>query len=190
MGTWLFRWYQGTRCNSTCTRKRPRHRGVPWPGIPGPLPVRDERQSEKNAATNALGSYGLPDLRILSGMVGGARAEQPLTPRRSPVDAKLKHLEMLQGVINRMAGNSFLLKGWCVTLVSALLALAASGSDKRFTLLPYYPVLMFWILDGYFLRQERLFRKLYERVRLTDESLIDFSMDTDQFKNQVDSWFG
>ena len=102
------------------------------------------------------------------------------------MDAKLKHLEMLQGVINRMAGNSFLLKGWCVTLVSALLALAASGSDKRFTLLPYYPVLMFWILDGYFLRQERLFRKLYERVRLTDESLIDFSMDTDQFKNQVD----
>src|SRR5438034_7662532 len=94
------------------------------------------------------------------------------------VEAKLKHLDMVQGVINRMAVNSFLLKGWCVTLVSALLALSASDSDKRFALLAYYPSLMFWILDGYHLRQERLFRKLYDNVRLKTDSSIDFSMDT------------
>ena|SRR2546422_7516914 len=106
----------------------------------------------------------------------------------APVDAKLKHLEMLQGVINRMAGNSFLLKGWCVTLVSALLGLAASGSDKRFVLLAYYPALMFWILDGYYLRQERLFRKLYDKVRLSAETPIDFSMNTGPFDRDVGSW--
>lgn len=33
-----------------------------------------------------------------------------------------KHLALVQGVINRLAGNSFSLKGWSVTLVSALLA--------------------------------------------------------------------
>ena len=39
-----------------------------------------------------------------------------------------KHLELIQGVINRMAGNSFHLKGWSVVLVSALFALAASNA--------------------------------------------------------------
>ena len=42
------------------------------------------------------------------------------------MDKKIKHLEMIQGVINRMASNSFLLKGWTVVLVSALFALAAN----------------------------------------------------------------
>ncbi len=41
------------------------------------------------------------------------------------MEAKLKHLEMIQGVVNRMASNSFQLKGWSVVLVSALFALAA-----------------------------------------------------------------
>lgn len=46
-----------------------------------------------------------------------------------------------------------------------------------------------WMLDGYFLRQERLFRSLYDYVRQIDESDIDFSLDTAQFaresKNQM-----
>lgn len=36
-------------------------------------------------------------------------------------DHKVSHLEMIQGVINRMAGNSFALKGWAVTLVAGIL---------------------------------------------------------------------
>ncbi len=48
------------------------------------------------------------------------------------MEAKLKHLELSQGVINRMAGNSFLLKGWSVTLVSALFALSAKDSNQMF----------------------------------------------------------
>ena len=34
------------------------------------------------------------------------------------MEKKIKHLEMIQGVINRMAGNSFALKGWSVTLIA------------------------------------------------------------------------
>jgi hypothetical protein len=40
---------------------------------------------------------------------------------------KEKHLELIQAVISRMAGNSFLLKGWSVTLAAALLALGYLG---------------------------------------------------------------
>ena len=106
------------------------------------------------------------------------------------MEKKLKHLEMLQNIIDRMADNSFSLKGWSVVLVSALFALAASGSNTHFVYLAYLPSIMFWILDGYFLWQERLFRKLYDRVRTASESEIDFSMDTSSVRGEVSSWIG
>ncbi len=104
------------------------------------------------------------------------------------MDRKVAHLEMIQGVINRMAGNSFSLKGWSVVLVSAIFALAAAHTQILFIYLAYFPSLAFWILDGYFLRQERLFRKLFDRVRALDESAIDFSMDTSVDATHVESW--
>ena len=48
-------------------------------------------------------------------------------------------------------------------------------------LLVCLPVAAFWTLDGFFLSQERLFRSLYDRVRMLDESNVDFSMDTRDF---------
>ena len=104
------------------------------------------------------------------------------------MEHKLAHLEMIQGVINRMAGNSFLLKGWSVTLVSALFALAAAESNEMFAALALLPALAFWALDGYVLWQERLFRALYDKVRVLEDSAVDFSMNTLAGKEEVESW--
>lgn len=98
------------------------------------------------------------------------------------MEKKLKHLEFIQQAINRMASNLFLLKGWTVTLIAAMFALAAKESRDLYFLLAYFPTLMFWLMDGYFLSQERRFRSLYEHVTKLDESAIDFSMDTQPFK--------
>lgn len=98
------------------------------------------------------------------------------------MDAKLKHLEMIQGIINRMAHCSFLLKGWSVILVSGLFALAAKETDPLFVYLAYLPTTAFWILDGYYLYQERLYRKLYEEVRQLQPDAIDFGMNAERFK--------
>ncbi|MBL6987465.1 MAG: hypothetical protein ISR72_10610 [Methylobacter sp.] len=106
------------------------------------------------------------------------------------MESKLKHLELIQSVINRMAGNSFLLKGWSVTLVSALFALAAKDSNSLFLFVAYFPCICFWVLDAYFLRQERLYRKLYSNVCDKDENEIDFSMDASVFSTSVQSWGG
>jgi hypothetical protein len=106
------------------------------------------------------------------------------------MENKIKHLEMIQNVVTRMAGNSFLLKGWSVTLVSALIALSAAGTDRRFMLIAFFPSIMFWILDGYFLRQERLFRKLYDNVRQSTETSVDFSMNTAPFARDVSPLIG
>ncbi len=104
------------------------------------------------------------------------------------MEKKQAHLEMIQGVVNRLSHNSFLLKGWSVVLISALFALAASGENTRFICVAYFPVIAFWCLDGYFLRQERLFRKLFDHVRELDEDEIDFSMDRSKVEDKVKSW--
>ncbi len=102
------------------------------------------------------------------------------------MEAKFKHLELIQGIINRFSTNSFLLKGWSVVLVSALFALSASNSKVEFIYLAYIPSIVFWGLDGYFLSVERLYRKLYDIVRKKDE--IDFSMDIRNLNEKPHPW--
>ena len=103
---------------------------------------------------------------------------------------KLKHLEMIQGIINRMASNSFALKGWAVTLVAGIFALASKDSDKIYFLIAYVPIVVFWFLDSYYLLQEKLFRSLYGKVRQLPENKIDFDMNTkkDEFKSEKNTF--
>jgi hypothetical protein len=102
------------------------------------------------------------------------------------MEAKLKHLEIIQATVGRMASNLFLLKGWAVTLVAAVVALSARERGAYY--LAYFPTLMFWLLDAYFLSQERRFRALYDQVRKLDDNKIDFSMDTSGVSAFKNSW--
>lgn len=97
---------------------------------------------------------------------------------------------MIQGVVNRLSNNSFLLKGWSVILISGLFALAAKDSKPLFVYIAYFPCFTFWLLDGYFLWQERLFRALYDKVRVIDSSAIDYSMNTSMANASGQSWLG
>ena len=86
---------------------------------------------------------------------------------------KLKHLEFIQNVITRMNTNSFQIKGWAITLVSATLALYASTKNECFILVGVFPSLIFWFLDAYYLTQERKFRGLYNDVASVSENQLD-----------------
>lgn len=103
---------------------------------------------------------------------------------------KHKHLEFIQQTIHRLADNSFRLKQWSVFLAAATLALLSQQSTSTgwACFIPLIPVLVFWGLDGYFLRQERLYRKLYNQVRILHEKEIDFSMDTTPFETGKQTW--
>ncbi|MEM1180973.1 MAG: hypothetical protein AAGM22_21715 [Acidobacteriota bacterium] len=103
------------------------------------------------------------------------------------MDDKAVHLQMIQGVISRMAGNSFLIKGWSITLVSALFALADPKTNPHFFWITYFPVFAFLCLDVYFLHRENLFRKLYELTAALEPEAIDFSMDVGRFSDSA-SW--
>jgi len=98
------------------------------------------------------------------------------------MENKQKHLKFIQGVINRIANNLFFLRGWTITLITALFVLFVKDTNPNYIFIVYFPVIIFWILDGYFLSQERLFRALYDHVRKLDKKEIDFSMNTKEYK--------
>jgi len=105
-----------------------------------------------------------------------------------------RHLEFTLGsildVINRMASNSFRLKSWSILAVTGLFGLAVFAEKLQIFFLAYLPAIAFWVLDGYFLRQERVYRMLYDAVRRQTSPDSDFSMNAAVYKDQVDSWLG
>lgn len=105
------------------------------------------------------------------------------------MDEKLKHLEFIQAVINRLASDSFRMKGWSVVVATAFLVFISRVGCDDVIPVGIVPVLVFWGLDGYFLWQERLYRALYDRVRTLNKEDIDFSMNTSEFKDgSLTSW--
>lgn len=105
------------------------------------------------------------------------------------MEAKMKHLEFIQSIINRMARNSFFLKGWSVTLIAAILALSTKDGSAALIPIAYVPAIIFWFLDAYFLRQERLYRYLYNHVRQLNEQAIDFDLNASTYSKPQDSYF-
>lgn len=97
----------------------------------------------------------------------------------------VKHLEFLQAVITRLNNTSFLIKGWAMTLTAGVVGLAAGQGDLRICGAGLVPVSSFWLLDSYFLRHERMYRRLYDTVRRSDGSVEAFSMDASPHKADV-----
>ena len=104
-----------------------------------------------------------------------------------------KEIDLIQGVINRMASNSFMLKGWLISLIAVVLALS---KDSLFTCnlifvcsILCFPILIFWYLDAFFLHREKCYRALYEWViknRMSSNENI-YSLDYRPYQKQVKS---
>lgn len=97
------------------------------------------------------------------------------------MDDKIKHLEFVQNVITRMNTNSFQIKGWMITIVSALLALYANNEKVLYVFLAIVPVIIFWCLDAFYLKQERLYRKLYQDI-VDNNDINPFDMNANRYE--------
>jgi hypothetical protein len=91
-----------------------------------------------------------------------------------------EHLKMIPGGSQPPGDMLFSIKG----LGCHSDSWACSISERRIQL--HLPVIAFWLLDAWYLRQERLFRRLYDDVRCK-EGVADFSMDIRPFRNSVGS---
>lgn len=127
------------------------------------------------------------------------------------MENKHKHLEFIQAIINRHNSNSFMLKGWTIAILSAILAFAGTLNNPYIVLIAFIPIMMFWGLDAFYLSNERCFIDLYTAVskgeyilprskRKKDDfsvsteekergTIPDFSMDFERFEIWTDnSW--
>jgi hypothetical protein len=106
-----------------------------------------------------------------------------------PTEAQIKHLEFIQSVITRLATNSFLAKGWALTVAGALYGFSVSHLNPWIALIGIAPAVAFWWLDAYFLRAERLFRCLYDEARKPGSSVEIFSMNISEYhKDSYCTW--
>ncbi|MBA7548539.1 hypothetical protein ES705_41000 [subsurface metagenome] len=100
------------------------------------------------------------------------------------------YFKIIQGVINRMSKNSFLIKAWTITLISAILVLTLSLLNIFVLGILIGISVIFWGLDSYYLRLERIYRKFYgEKVnkyndKVTRKDLELFSMDIDKLRGE------
>ena len=75
-----------------------------------------------------------------------------------------RHLEFLQQIISRLSNHSFLIKGWTVSLLTALYSLAQFEANQSFIVISYYPIIIFWFIDSYYLHLEKIFRDIYSKT--------------------------
>ena len=100
-------------------------------------------------------------------------------------ESKLKHIDIVQSTISRMAQNSFAIKGWTITVLVGLFVFLQKDNFRNNMIIYLIPIIFFCVLDSYYLWQESLFRKLYNDiiVNVTEES--DLSMNIIQYKAKV-----
>lgn len=84
------------------------------------------------------------------------------------VEMRIKHLEMVQAIVARMASQGATLKNWCITTTTALCGFAITLQRPIVALLALLPVVTFALLDTQYLRIERRLRELFDRVRAED----------------------
>jgi hypothetical protein len=92
------------------------------------------------------------------------------------IDVKIRFLEMIQGIMTRMATNSFMLKGWAITLIAGVFILAEKDSNAIYFLIAYVPIVLFWFLDSYYLMLERQYKHFYDIITDKKTSDIDFKI--------------
>ena len=90
-------------------------------------------------------------------------------------DYKMAYLQMIQEPICRMSTISSVLKGFSVMITTGLAAVGYVSENTIILILSFLPIVSFMMLDIYYLRMERLYRHLFEMVRL-DRHPIDFDM--------------
>jgi hypothetical protein len=86
----------------------------------------------------------------------------PLWPADNP--AVMAHLNLLQGIISRLANNSTSCKTWCLTLIGALVSLAGATHVPGIITFALVPVVIFGFMDTMYLAQENAYRDLYSNV--------------------------
>lgn len=94
------------------------------------------------------------------------------------------YLQMIENVISKMSSNSFLVRGWGITVISGLVTVYITHERNKsnwfILILCLVVCVLFWINDAYYLYLERKFRKLYNKAK--DNEVEEFTMDISEIE--------
>lgn len=106
-------------------------------------------------------------------------------------DVLHKEIDLIQACITRMANNSFLLKGWAVSIIAVILALADKALEPALlSAVVLIPLISFWYLDAFFLRTERMYREMYKWViekRAAGDNSLLYDLNPHRFADAVET---
>jgi hypothetical protein len=89
-------------------------------------------------------------------------------PQDKVIELRIKELEMVQAIITRLAGYGAVIKNWCITVTTGVCGFAISQHKPAVILLAFLPIIVFSILDAEYLRAERRYRAVFNRLRSED----------------------
>jgi hypothetical protein len=102
-----------------------------------------------------------------------------------------KHLDFIQAVIARLASSATAAKGWGLTVATAAFGFSTTRAAPAVAALGLVVVIFFGTLDSYYLREERLFRYLYDarqgNIEVYSMNKNDYSVKCDR-RSVVRSW--
>ena len=109
--------------------------------------------------------------------------------KKITVDEMHKEIDLLQSCIDRMAKNSFMIKGWFVSIYAVILALLPEKVDVRLLCVVLIVVnILFWYLDGVYLRDEKIYRRIYQWVveaRKQNDRELMYQLELNLYKNKI-----
>lgn len=101
-----------------------------------------------------------------------------------------KEIDLIQNCIQRMSNNSFLIKGWLITIIAGVVTLSHENMNVSIFLILVFATIIFWGLDAFFLRTEKKYRKMYTWMleqRKLDSRELQYDLEPKRFDNQVES---
>lgn len=102
-----------------------------------------------------------------------------MSERHALTEDQRKHLDYVQGIISRLSASSATAKGWSLTVATAAFGFSAANAIPSVAGLGLVAVAFFGVLDSYYLREERLFRHLYDDAR--KGKIEVYSMEKDRY---------
>lgn len=108
-----------------------------------------------------------------------------MTPEKI-AELRVKHLEMLQALITRMAAYGASFKSYCITVTTASIGFAFTLHKPAMVAVAFLPVIAFAIADANYLRVERRFRQVFDGVRTQSwDAMPTFEMNPNSAPNQT-----
>lgn len=92
-------------------------------------------------------------------------------------ELRVRYLEMIQRIIDRLSNISVIVKGWAITLTAAILALASKDANRSFFVVAYLPSITLWLLDAWYLMLERQYRILFRQNATLDQPITSFHIE-------------